>query len=74
MVSLVNREFLHLASVAKQTWFIYRMYNKYGQLICFVGEPAGNSRCRICGQTEESLLANIKKYMLNQTVVKQYNG
>ena len=73
MVSLINKEFLHLITVEKQTWFVYRMYNKYGQLVCFVGEPAGNSRCRICGQTEEALLDNIKKYVLNKNSMKQHN-
>lgn len=74
LTPIINKEFSHVIMVEKQTWFIYRMYNKYGQLVCFMGEPNGNgARCRICGQTEECLLANIRKYVLNQTVVKQHS-
>ena len=72
-VPIINKQFSHVVSVEKQIWFVYRMYNKCGQLVCFMGEPAGNSRCRICGQTEENLLDNIKKYVSNKNSMKQHN-
>ena len=73
MITKQNRKILYVDVIKEQTWFLYKIYNKDGKFVCFMGQPIGNSRCSVFGTTEESLKNNIKKYMTTHGYVFKSN-
>lgn len=66
----VSKKFLNLEIVKNQTWFIYKVYND-GKLVCFLGQPIGNSRYSVFGITKDELLKNIEKFVSHRNSMLQ---
>ena len=68
----IHKKFIHLEIIKKQTWFIYKIYNN-GKLVCFMGQPIGNTRCSIFGITKDKLFSNIEKFIMHRNTILHEN-
>jgi hypothetical protein len=70
MVSMKNRELLRVEVVSKQSWLIYKLYSESGKFLCYMGQPVGDTRRSMAGETEQELLDNIQKAVSKQGFAK----
>ncbi len=71
MNSIQHKKFLHVKTVTDQTWFVYEVYDINYQLVGCMAQPMGNTRFSVYGKTEEDLISNIEKSMLNKNNARQ---
>ena len=66
MISTVSKKLLHLKTINKQSWMIYEIYNEWGDIIFYMGQPIDNKNCYRFGKTENELYDNIGKNIIEK--------